>query len=127
MDYGQFQAQIWVFGWAIVMYLFHRNATRKRLHQLDLIHKERLHAIDKGVPYPELPPYEPEEPAAPVPTGRPASWFRAAGALSITGGSGLLAALMLMKDRNWPVALILIFLGAGFLLHYRYLRAGDGK
>lgn len=120
-------AYIWVFGWAIIMYLFHRDATRRRLHKQELIHKERLHAIDKGVAYPELPPYDGEEAAEPLPHPKPPGWCLGTGAVLVMGGVGVVAALLLMKDHNWPLGLIPGFLGVGLWLNYWLTRAGERK
>jgi hypothetical protein len=125
--WNELRAPIWVFGWAIIMYLFHRDATRRRLHKYDLIHKERLHAIEKGIPYPELPPYVGEEEPPAPPSPRPARWYFGLGTVLLMGGGGLLAALILMKEQTWPLGLIPMFVGAGLWLNYWLSRTGQPK
>jgi hypothetical protein len=110
---------IWVFGWAIIIYLFHRERTKRDMHVYDLIHKERALAIEKGVPYPELPPYEEAGKSAPH---RPISMraVAAAGILLILAGCGVITSLLIIENRDlrqhWPFGLIPAFAGAGCLL-----------
>ncbi|MFN7932875.1 MAG: DUF6249 domain-containing protein [Bryobacteraceae bacterium] len=120
----RFMGPIWAFGWALIFYLFHREKTKRRLHVFDLIHKERMQAIEKGLPYPELPPYavEDEEGDKHV-QWRPVSPRRIAGLgiVVILGGAGTLTALIISQDKYlqslWSMGLIPIFLGVGLLLY----------
>ncbi len=122
-----FMGPIWAFGWALIFYLFHREKTKRRLHIFDLIHKERMQAIEKGLPYPELPPYaiDEEEDHKHMPI-KPTSVRVYAGlaAVIILGGAGALTALIISPDRYlqslWSMGLIPIFLGVGLLL-YAYI------
>jgi len=120
----QFMGPIWAFGWALIFYLFHREKTKRRLHVFDLIHKERMQAIEKGLPYPELPPYaiEDEEHHRQAPS-KPISPRKVAGLaiVVILGGAGSLTALIISQDKHlqslWSMGLIPIFLGVGLLLY----------
>lgn len=120
----QFMGPIWAFGWALIFYLFHREKTKRRLHVFDLIHKERMQAIEKGLPYPELPPYavEDEEQHGHTPS-KPVSPRKVAGLalVIILGGAGALTALIISQDKHlqslWSMGLIPIFLGVGLLLY----------
>lgn len=120
----QFMGPIWAFGWALIFYLFHREKTKRRLHVFDLIHKERMQAIEKGLPYPELPPYaiEDEEHHGHSPS-KPISPRKVAGLaiVIILGGAGALTALIISQDKHlqslWSMGLIPIFLGVGLLLY----------
>lgn len=118
---------IWVFGWAIVFYFFSREHTKKSRHTHELIHKERMSAIEKGVSYPELPPYNTEEEhhhgngSAPN-SKRMLAW----GAVLLVGGVGVLISLLISENddlrRNWTLGLIPMFLGVGLWLAYFLLR-----
>ena len=48
----------WVFGWVILLLFawFVRSGRQQR--RLELAHKERMMAMEKGIPLPELPDYE---------------------------------------------------------------------
>ncbi|MBS1827236.1 MAG: hypothetical protein JST93_18110 [Acidobacteria bacterium] len=121
----KFMGPIWAFGWALIFYLFHREKTKRRLHVFDLIHKERMQAIEKGLPYPELPPYaiEDEEEGDKHVHWKPVSPRRIAGVgvVVILGGAGALTALIISQDHYlqslWSMGLIPIFLGVGLLLY----------
>lgn len=55
---------LWVFGWVILLLVaWHLRGLRRR-HQLELAHKERMMAMEKGIPLPELPPHD--EPGRPT-------------------------------------------------------------
>lgn len=46
---------VWIFGWATV-WLIRRRAEEQRLLEMrKLLHQERMAAIEKGVPLPEIP------------------------------------------------------------------------
>jgi hypothetical protein len=128
---GPIIGPIWVFGWALIFYLFYREKTKRRLHVFDLIHKERMQAIEKGLPYPELPPYMIEEEDSRSLQVRPVSPRRIAGLaiVVILGGSGALTALNMSQDRYlqslWSMGLIPIFLGVGLLLYAWINRNGE--
>lgn len=57
MEIERLQGLFWFLAVGIVFYLFHRLKQQDRFRIYDLIHQERLEAIRKGLPYPELPPY----------------------------------------------------------------------
>lgn len=119
----QLMPAVWVFGGFGLFYLLHRQNTKRKLHIYDLIHKERLAAMDKGLPYPELPPYREEE-AAPTREPRPWNprWPLGAGIIGVLGGAGTCLAMMLSGEQfhrdHWSFGLIPIFLGVGLWLHY---------
>jgi hypothetical protein len=107
----------------------HQNMQRYRI-RLEMIQKERLVAMEKGIPMPELPEYDDG--------GRPSldalaerlrvhpRWPLGAGALLVVGGIGVTIALFLSRDpMHHDVAsmgLIPIFVGLGLFLHYRLTR-----
>lgn len=105
----------------VVGYLYLRSQDRRR--RLEIIHAERLAAMEKGIPLPELPldplamAPKPPDPGAPLIIG-----------IVLTGfGIGSMVALSLV-DRfraAWPMPLPVALMGAGLVLYY-YL-ASDGK
>ena len=121
---------IWVFGWVVLFVVLKALNNRQKRHRLDLIHRERLAAIEKGTPLPELPDY-PEE-------GRMSwmstlqvnpRWPLGVGAISVLFGIGLTLALWLSGDsyhnKIWPFGLLGVFLGIGLFLHYSLTRDGS--
>ena len=49
---------IWVFGWVILLLLAWHLRAARRQRRLELQHKERMMAMEKGIPLPELPAEE---------------------------------------------------------------------
>jgi hypothetical protein len=116
---GGWWVLIWVFGWAAWSYVEDREHNKKRLAVYDLIHKERLHAMDKGLPAPELPPYQIDEPEAPQRESLP--WRSLAGwgiVCAVTGIGSALAIWMLNNNTArsyWPLGTIPLWVGLGLL------------
>jgi hypothetical protein len=116
---------LWIFGWAAFVLAIIYMTHRKRQKTLDLIHKERLAAIEKGIPISEWPDYDingkgsgrsslfaPEESNPRGALG--------AGAILIMIGVGISAAFYLWRGMRilWPVGLIIVFTGIGVVLSY---------
>lgn len=111
-------------AFGFVAYWYFRHQERRR--RMEIIHQERLVAMEKGLPLPELPldPHtvpKPPDPRAPLMHG--VVWT----ALSL----GAMAALLVMGRfvpsgsvmgevslRMWPLPLPLAFLGVGLILYY---------
>ena len=101
---------------AFVAYLYFRHVERRR--RLEIVHQERLAAMEKGIPLPELPLDPPRvrttsDPRAPLIHG--IAWLALAG--------GAMVALRLIQPQPaipllWPLPLPLAFLGVGLLLYY---------
>ncbi len=118
---------LWVFGWAIVIYFFWTERNKKYRHVQDLIHKERMNAIERGVPYPELPPYAATEEkyhvngSSPNPR-RMLAW----GVVLLIGGVGVLVSLLISQNddlrHNWTLGFVPMFFGFGLGLAYCLLR-----
>jgi uncharacterized membrane protein YsdA (DUF1294 family) len=115
---------IWFALVSLVIYLFDREKTKQRMHVQRLIHEERLKAIEKGLPYPELPPYQIEE--ATESHGR-SHWKPTArqvvgmGLIAILGGAGAALAMKLSPEdyhqRAWSFGFVPVFVGVGMLLY----------
>jgi uncharacterized membrane protein YfcA len=117
---------IWIFGWVlVVLAVWYVRGSRKQ-RRLELIHAERMAAIAKGVPLPELPDYD--DPARHSLLAGPHArdlnprWPLGAGAICIMLGTGWCVGLALSGDayhkQIWPLGFIGIFLGVGLMLHY---------
>lgn len=118
---------VWVFGWAAVWLIRRRAEERSLLERRRLLHQERMTAIGKGVPLPEIPQ---EEEALP-PWLRPeterlrSAWMRrltlALGLVSLLTGIGLCVAFYWAPDRGfhgiWTIGFIPAMAGIGFLLY----------
>ncbi len=101
---------------AVVAYLYLRHLGR--LRRLEIVHQERLAAMDKGIPLPELPMDSatvprPPDPRAPLLHG--IVWTAL--------GTGGAAALLVVGTQPgapiiWPLPLPLAFLGIGLILYY---------
>lgn len=116
----------WVFGAAFIFLLVKMLNTRRYQIKLDFIHKERLAAMDKGIPLPELPDYEkPAHTLLGYARLNP-RWPLGAGVTLVLGAVGLGLALYLSGDpyhrQVWSFSFIPFFLGFGLMLHYRLTR-----
>ena len=97
-----------------VAWLFLRHKAQQR--RMEIVHAERLAAMDKGVPLPELPvepAKAPPDPRAPLLHG--IVWFSL--------GLGGVVALLLMGplpdgQAVWMMPMPLVYLGAGLILYY---------
>jgi len=113
---------------AFYLIVRHQNLQRYRI-RLEMIQKERLVAMEKGVPMPELPDYDdgraPFQSLVAMMRVSP-RWPLGAGAILILGGIGTTLALYLSQEpyhyRVWSMGLIPIFVGFGLFLHYRLTR-----
>jgi hypothetical protein len=121
----------WVFGWAVLLVVvWHLRGGRKE-RRMALIHKERMMAMEKGVPLPELPDYaEGRSMAADAVSAIRLNprWPLGLGVISILLGAGVSMALRLSGDEYhrdvWSFGLIGVFLGVGLALHYFVTRPG---
>jgi hypothetical protein len=95
-------------------YLYFKHSERKR--RLEIIHEERMAAIDKGIPLPEL-PLEPVRVPAPVNPGA----VLMHGIVWIALGIGAMVTLRLLVmpiPGMWSLPVPLVFLGLGLVLYY---------
>jgi hypothetical protein len=123
----------WVVGWAIFVLILTNLKNKKRQKTLELIHKERMTAMEKGIPIPEWPNYDingkndwvedlrsrrSQNPRAPL----------GASAILAMIGAGICLAFYLVGDpelrRLWPLGLIVVFTGLGVFLQYLLTKGG---
>lgn len=91
---------------------------REKQWRLDLLHAERLAAMDKGIPLPELPIdpparawRRPPDPKAPLAIGIVLTAFGA--------GAMLMLAIVAQGQKLWAVPLPIALMGLGLILFYR--------
>ncbi len=100
---------------AFVAYLFFKHSERKR--RLEIVHQERLVAMEKGIPLPELPLEPPNVPKPPDPR-EPLLH----GIIWLAFGLGGMATLFFIAPPHlpalWSLPLPLALLGGGLTLYY---------
>lgn len=104
---------------AFVVWAILRHKERRR--RLDMVHQERLAAMEKGIPVPEWPSDPPKAPADPrgmLVHG--VAWI----AFGLGGMIALrMTALQINGTPLWPLPLPLFLLGVGLMLIYSLVRA----
>ncbi len=118
---------IWIFGWTAFVYLRRRALDDRSVKLRELLHRERMAAIDKGVPLPEIPAEEEADPVwlRPEAERLRAAWLRRValvlGLFFVFGGLGLCAGFYWAPDRGfhgmWTLGLIPAMSGIGLLLY----------
>src|SRR5262245_47324829 len=101
---------------ALIAYLYFRHLERVR--RLEILHQERVAAMEKGIPLPEL-PLEP-------PLGSRGPDLRTTlvhGIVWTTLSAGAMLAMIIIGVPDgqvalWPLPLPLLFLGIGLMLYY---------
>ena len=125
---------IWVFGWVLLLILIWHLKGQRRQRRLELIHQERMVAMEKGVPLPELPDFA-EPPVRSVLAEALASvrlnprWPLGLGVLCVMVGAGVCVAFWLSPisepHQAWPFGLIGVFFGVGLCFHYFLTRSAS--
>jgi hypothetical protein len=88
----------------------------ERRRRLEIVHQERLAAMDKGIPLPEFPLDPPKVQKGPDPRATLVH-----GIVWTTLGIGSMAALALIGSSGptfWPLPSPLAFMGIGLILYY---------
>jgi hypothetical protein len=125
MEYGSAEfVIIWVFGWAILALIAWYVRGQRRERMIDRIHKERMMALEKGVPLPEIPEYHELNGTFWGSVRLNPKWPLGVGAVFIMAGIGTTAAMILATGKTgeydgvWQFCLVPIFVGVGLWLHY---------
>lgn len=138
MDNSQFfpaLGAVWVFGFAAVLIVAWHLRSKRQLQKLNMIHEERMKAMEKGIPLPEFPELREDESSAIIGKALASNmqarlwnprWPLGVGVLLIMGGLGTSVAMMLsgweFHNELWPFGLIGVFLGVGMFLFYALTR-----
>ena len=106
--------------------------TRKRQEERQMIHRERILAMEKGIPLPEFPIQEDDSARSTLLEISHASrsllpkLTLGCGLIVLFLGTGVLVALKMHPDSEmssmWTMSFIPIFVGVGFLLYHVLLR-----
>jgi hypothetical protein len=119
---------IWVFGWAAFFLIWHYIRMRRRQAIVEMLHRERMFAMEKGLPCPDY-PAEMDAPGHAWRRPLNPRWPLGIGALSICVGLGASLAMRLSGDayhqQVWPFGLVGVFFGVGLFLHYALTRRRD--
>jgi len=107
---------------AVFVFLGYIDYRGKR-RRLEMLHQERLAAIERGIPLPELPELGPPPPRPAGPKGEHPNAALATGIILLFGGLGGVGALALVPaqelHRYWSTPLPLAMVGFGLVLfHY---------
>ena len=144
MDNGQFYAALglfWVFGVAAVLLIAWHMRNKRRLEKLQIIHEERMKAMEKGIPLPEFPELEESESNIIIGNALASNiqskpwnprWPLGVGVLLIMGGLGTTFAMRMSEDYGfqqelWAFPLIGVFVGVGMFLFYALTRTPTNK
>ena len=108
---------------SIIGYLYMKHQSRQK--RIEIIHQERMAAMEKGIPLPELPLEPARERRPPDPTVVP---ILGTVLLSLSVGTMIVLALILEAPSHgfWVAPLPFAFLGVG-LIAYHYLLAKPGR
>jgi len=112
----------WVFGWLVLCLvgaiLWHRGNRRRR----EMMHLERMAAMEKGVPLPELEDLKWHRATR---ERSPQGTLQGAIVLIFLGAGGMIAFLISPVEElrvYWTLPIPLVFLGFGLLLYYGITR-----
>lgn len=113
----------WVFGWAGMWMGLGYLRLRSRDRRLEMMHQERMAAMEKGIPLPELPDLN--APSRRSREANPDSTLKGGIVCAAVGLGGMLA-FYLSADPDlhdvWSLPLPLVFVGFGLVL-YHFLRS----
>jgi hypothetical protein len=108
---------------SILGYLFMKHQSRQK--RIEIIHQERMAAMEKGIPLPEFPLEPARERRPPDPTVLP---ILGTVLLSLSVGTMIVLALILPTPSHgsWVAPLPFTFLGVG-LIAFHFLQAKPGR
>jgi hypothetical protein len=95
------------------------NSQRTKRRRMEMLHLERMAALEKGVPLPELPALDqPPRPSSGFLRGVTLVW----GIIFLCGGVGSMIALLLTSaselSRYWTLPMPVAFVGVGLLIYH---------
>ena len=130
VTWNQFTGMFWVFGWLAFFLVLKYMSDKKKQHKRELDHKERLAAMEKGLPMPEIFDADEEMATALASNMRAKAlnprWPLGVGSISIMLGLGASLTMWLSGDpyhnQIWPFGLLGVFLGIGLFMHYALTR-----
>jgi hypothetical protein len=125
MNDGSVFLIVWTFGWVILLIVIWQLRARSAERRRERIHQERMVALEKGIPLPELPDYD-EKPGAAgqgwLALRLNPKWPLGVGAIFVMLGIGVAFTLAIHHDQYYRqmsvFGLIGVFLGIGLWLHY---------
>ena len=107
---------------AVIAYFYFKHKTKQR--RLELVHQERLAAMDKGIPLPEL-PIDP----SPAPSATEQAVLMIHGIIwtALSLGAMIVLYFVLSEARHtfWVAPLPLAFMGIGLILAHAFTRESD--
>ena len=108
---------------SIIGYLYMKHQSRQK--RIEIVHRERMAAMEKGIPLPEFPMESARERRPPDPTVLP---ILGTVLFSLSVGTMIVLALILEASSHgfWVAPLPFAFLGVG-LIAYHYLLAKPGR
>lgn len=99
---------------------------RERLRRMELLHAERLAAMDKGIPLPEL-PFDPPAEAWKRPPDKTVPLAIGLVLAAFGCGAMLMLAILSPDKPYWAVPLPVALMGLGLVLYYRLSVAADAS
>lgn len=129
-DPGMFWAAfgaLWIFGCTAALIIVWHLRSKQRIEKLNLVHQERMRAMEKGIPLPEFPDLDEESSRIVIERLRlNPRWPLGLGALCIMTGLGITVAFLLSNDpefnKMWSLGLIGVFFGVGLAGYYALTR-----
>lgn len=117
---------VWVFGVAAVVLVAWHLRGKRRMEKLQMIHQERMQAMDKGIPLPEFPELD-DRSGSPFDSRWNPRWPLGLGAVFVMAGAGTSVAMLLGSgfEEIWSFGLIGVFVGVGLFLYYFLTRSTD--
>jgi hypothetical protein len=118
---------------AFYLIVRHQNLQRYRI-RLEMIQKERLVAMEKGIPMPEMPDYDDMVKPSGIASFAAQMrlnprWPLGLGVILIFAGAGTTIALWLSQEsyhnRVWSMGLIPVFVGFGLFAQYALTRTHE--
>ena len=105
-------------------YLYLKRGERQ--HRMEILHAERLAAMDKGIPLPEL-PFDPPAEAWKQPPDKTVPLAIGIVLAAFGFGAMMMLAFLAPEKPYWAVPLPIALMGLGLVLYYRLSVAADAS